>query len=76
LRGTRARPRPRFDWHRSGALPLTTPDRAGEAAKSGHVVVAAGAHCAMVGWILAGIDEAQGEVILFQGRSFKSHRGV
>ncbi|MEM9724023.1 MAG: IMP dehydrogenase [Pseudomonadota bacterium] len=38
--------------------------------------VAAGSHCAMVGSILAGTDEAPGEVILYQGRSFKSYRGM
>ncbi|MEM7743667.1 MAG: IMP dehydrogenase [Pseudomonadota bacterium] len=38
--------------------------------------IAAGAHCAMVGSILAGTDEAPGEVFLFQGRSYKSYRGM
>ncbi len=38
--------------------------------------IAAGAHCAMVGSMLAGTDEAPGEVILYQGRSFKSFRGM
>ncbi|MDT8344661.1 MAG: IMP dehydrogenase [Thermohalobaculum sp.] len=38
--------------------------------------IAAGAHCAMVGSILAGTDEAPGEVFLYQGRSFKSYRGM
>ena len=38
--------------------------------------IGAGAHCAMVGSILAGTEEAPGEVILFQGRSFKSYRGM
>ena len=38
--------------------------------------IAAGAHCAMVGSMLAGTDEAPGEVILYQGRSFKSYRGM
>jgi IMP dehydrogenase len=38
--------------------------------------IAAGAHCAMVGSILAGTDEAPGEVVLYQGRSFKSYRGM
>ena len=66
-------------------------DCAEAAAKSGAVVIAdggikfsgdfakaigAGAHCAMVGSILAGTEEAPGEVILFQGRSFKSYRGM
>ncbi|MFP4571174.1 IMP dehydrogenase, partial [Rhodosalinus sp.] len=38
--------------------------------------VAAGASCAMVGSMLAGTDESPGEVILYQGRSFKSYRGM
>ncbi len=38
--------------------------------------IAAGAHCAMVGSMIAGTDEAPGEVILYQGRSFKSYRGM
>lgn len=38
--------------------------------------IAAGAHCAMAGSMLAGTDEAPGEVILYQGRSFKSFRGM
>ena len=38
--------------------------------------IAAGAHCAMVGSMLVGTDEAPGEVILYQGRSFKSYRGM
>ncbi|MFO1143766.1 MAG: IMP dehydrogenase [Amaricoccus sp.] len=66
-------------------------DCAGEAGRTGHPVIAdggikfsgdfakaiaAGAHVAMVGSILAGTEEAPGEVILFQGRSFKSYRGM
>jgi IMP dehydrogenase len=38
--------------------------------------IAAGAHCAMVGSMIAGTDESPGEVILFQGRSFKAYRGM
>ncbi len=38
--------------------------------------VAAGADCAMIGSLLAGTDEAPGEVILYQGRSYKSYRGM
>ena len=38
--------------------------------------IAAGADCAMVGGILAGTDEAPGEVILYQGRSYKTYRGM
>ncbi|MBY8977627.1 IMP dehydrogenase [Rhodobacteraceae bacterium NNCM2] len=66
-------------------------DCAEEAAKSGKPVIAdggikfsgdlakaiaAGAHCAMIGSMLAGTDEAPGEVFLFQGRSYKSYRGM
>ncbi|MCI4660751.1 MAG: IMP dehydrogenase [Neomegalonema sp.] len=64
---------------------------AAEAEKSGHPVIAdggikfsgdlakaiaAGAHCAMVGSMLAGTDEAPGEMILHQGRSYKAYRGM
>ena len=38
--------------------------------------IAGGASCAMVGSMLAGTDEAPGEIILYQGRSFKSYRGM
>ena len=38
--------------------------------------IAAGASCAMVGSMMAGTDESPGEVILYQGRSFKSYRGM
>ncbi len=39
-------------------------------------VVAAGAHSVMVGSLLAGTEEAPGEVELYQGRSYKSYRGM
>jgi IMP dehydrogenase len=66
-------------------------DAADEAAKHGIPVVAdggmkfsgdvakalaAGAHCAMVGAMLAGTEESPGEVYLYQGRSYKSYRGM
>ena len=66
-------------------------DCAEEAAKTGNPVIAdggikfsgdlakaiaAGANCAMVGSMLAGTDEAPGEVFLYQGRSYKSYRGM
>jgi hypothetical protein len=66
-------------------------DCAEAAAKSGQTIIAdggikfsgdfakaigAGAQCAMIGSILAGTDEAPGEVILYQGRSYKSYRGM
>jgi len=38
--------------------------------------IAAGAACAMVGGMIAGTDESPGEVVLYQGRSFKSYRGM
>ena len=38
--------------------------------------IAGGADCAMIGSILAGTDEAPGEVFLYQGRSYKSYRGM
>ena len=38
--------------------------------------IAAGASCAMVGTMIAGTDESPGEVILYQGRSYKSYRGM
>ncbi len=45
---------------------------------SGDVVkaIAAGADCVMIGSLLAGTDEAPGEVFLYQGRSYKSYRGM
>ncbi|MFO1237715.1 MAG: IMP dehydrogenase [Alphaproteobacteria bacterium] len=66
-------------------------DCAGAAAKAGVPVIAdggirfsgdlakaiaAGASCAMVGSALAGTDESPGEVILYQGRSYKAYRGM
>jgi len=62
-------------------------DCAEEASKTGHPIIAdggikfsgdlakaiaGGANCAMVGSMLAGTDEAPGEVFLYQGRSYKS----
>ncbi len=38
--------------------------------------LAAGANCVMLGGLLAGTEEAPGEVELFQGRSYKSYRGM
>ena len=44
----------------------------GDAAKA----FAAGAHCIMLGSMLAGTEESPGEVELFQGRSYKAYRGM
>jgi IMP dehydrogenase len=38
--------------------------------------IAAGADCAMLGSLFAGTDESPGEVFLYQGRSYKSYRGM
>jgi IMP dehydrogenase len=45
---------------------------------SGDIVkaIAAGAHSVMIGNLFAGTDEAPGEVILFQGRTYKVYRGM
>lgn len=38
--------------------------------------LAAGAHAVMVGGLLAGTDESPGEIDIYQGRSYKSYRGM
>ena len=38
--------------------------------------IAAGAHSVMIGSLLAGAEESPGETILYQGRTFKSYRGM
>ncbi|MBT1702649.1 IMP dehydrogenase [Chryseosolibacter indicus] len=45
---------------------------------SGDIVkaIAAGADCVMIGSLLAGTEEAPGEVIIYEGRKFKSYRGM
>jgi IMP dehydrogenase len=45
---------------------------------SGDIVkaLAVGASCAMIGNLFAGTDESPGEVVLFQGRSYKEYRGM
>ncbi len=45
---------------------------------SGDVVkaVASGAHSVMIGSLFAGTEESPGEAILYQGRSYKAHRGM
>ena len=44
----------------------------GEVAKA----IAAGADAVMLGGVFAGTDEAPGDVVMFQGRSYKSYRGM
>ena len=39
-------------------------------------VIAAGAHCVMIGGLFAGTDESPGEIEIYQGRSYKSYRGM
>jgi IMP dehydrogenase len=45
---------------------------------SGDIVkaIAAGASCVMIGSLFAGTEESPGEVFLYQGRSYKSYRGM
>lgn len=45
---------------------------------SGDVVkaLAAGASCVMIGSLLAGTDESPGDLVLYQGRSYKEYRGM
>ncbi len=45
---------------------------------SGDIVkaIAAGAHSVMAGGLFAGVEESPGETILYQGRKFKSYRGM
>ncbi len=45
---------------------------------SGEIVkaIAAGAHSVMIGSLFAGTEEAPGETILYQGRTFKAYRGM
>jgi len=45
---------------------------------SGDIVkaLAAGAACVMIGSLFAGTDEAPGEVVLYQGRTYKDYRGM
>jgi IMP dehydrogenase len=38
--------------------------------------IAAGADCIMIGSLFAGVDESPGETILYQGRTFKTYRGM
>jgi IMP dehydrogenase len=38
--------------------------------------LAAGAHCTMIGSLLAGMEESPGELILYEGRQYKAYRGM
>jgi IMP dehydrogenase len=38
--------------------------------------IAAGAHCVMLGSLLAGTEESPGDLVLLQGRSYKVYRGM
>jgi IMP dehydrogenase len=38
--------------------------------------IAAGAHCVMLGSLLAGLEESPGQVIIYKGRTFKTYRGM
>src|SRR5439155_4730933 len=38
--------------------------------------LAAGAHCVMLGSLLAGLTESPGQTIIYRGRSFKTYRGM
>ncbi|WP_259366307.1 IMP dehydrogenase, partial [Colwellia sp. 6M3] len=52
------------------------PDVIESAASATGKALVAGAHCVMVGSMLAGTEEAPGEVELYQGRYYKSYRGM
>jgi IMP dehydrogenase len=38
--------------------------------------IGAGAHCVMIGGLFAGTEESPGEMVLYQGRSYKVYRGM
>ncbi len=75
-----------------GVPQITAIHRAAEAAKDSNVpviadggirysgdiskAIAAGAHVVMLGGLFAGLEESPGELILYQGRTFKSYRGM
>src|SRR5690348_4759230 len=68
---------------RSSPFPYTTLFRSpviadGGIKYSGDITkaIAAGASCVMIGSLFAGTEESPGETILFQGRTFKSYRGM
>src|SRR6202044_2904295 len=79
-RGGRRRHRPPFfveaaEAARAAGVPVIADGGvkySGDLAKA----IAAGADCVMIGSLLAGTDESPGEVFLYQGRSYKSYRGM
>jgi len=60
---------------REGSVPLIAD---GGIKYSGDITkaIAAGADCVMIGSLFAGVEESPGETILYQGRTFKSYRGM
>lgn len=60
---------------REGGVPLISD---GGVKYSGDITkaIAAGADCVMIGSLFAGTDESPGETILYQGRTFKTYRGM
>jgi len=60
---------------REGSVPLVAD---GGIKYSGDITkaIAAGADCVMIGSLFAGVEESPGETILYQGRTFKSYRGM
>jgi IMP dehydrogenase len=76
----------------AGVPQITAISRCAKATRDGHVplisdggikysgdiskAIAAGADAVMIGSLLAGTDESPGETILYQGRTFKSYRGM
>ncbi len=49
-----------------------------ESSRQGDIpkAIAVGAYTVMIGGLFAGVEESPGEKILFEGRSFKSYRGM
>ena len=55
----------------SRSSPTVASSYSGDIAKA----IAAGADVVMLGWLLAGVDESPGEVVLHQGERYKEYRG-